>query len=62
VLCLYYTDGSRKQELAQKYKGNLKIRYRYWKSDVDTLKGKYSEEFLSKLSPEEKKKWTSGKL
>ena len=62
VLCLYYTDDSRKQELAQKYKGNLKIKYRYWKSDVDTLKGKYSEEFLSKLSPEEKKKWIEAKL
>jgi len=44
VLCLYYKDDSRKHELAEKYKG--KIKYRYWKSDEDTLKGKYSKEYL----------------
>ena len=42
VLCLYYEDDSRKFELAEKYKRNNKIRYKYWKSDVDTLKGDYS--------------------
>lgn len=58
VLCLYYKDDSRKSELADKYKGQAEIKYRYWKSDEDTLKGNYSEEFLSKMSPEERKKWT----
>ena len=44
VLCLYYKDDSRKHELAKKYKG--KIKYRYWKSNEDTSKGKYSKEYL----------------
>jgi len=43
VLCLYYKDDSRKHVLAEKYKG--KIKYRYWKSDEDTIKGKYSKEY-----------------
>lgn len=55
VLCLYYKDDSRKRELADKYKGQSDVKYRYWKSDEDTLKGNYSEEFLSKKSPEGKK-------
>jgi len=58
VLCLYYSDDSRKTELADKYKGNKKVKYRYWKSDEDTRKGKYSKEFLNSLSPEERKEWT----
>src|SRR5712692_2142570 len=33
VLCLYYSDDSRKGELAQKYQGKNGIKYRYWKSD-----------------------------
>ena len=48
VLCLYYEDDSRRHELAEKYQGMVK--YRYWKSDKDTLEGKYSEEFLSELT------------
>ena len=58
VLCLYYKDDSRKKELADKYKGQADIKYRYWKSDEDTIKGNYSDEFLSKIPPEERKKWT----
>ncbi len=50
VLCLYYKDDSRKNELAQKYQGKNGVKYRYWKSDEDTRKGKYSDEFLSRLS------------
>lgn len=57
VLCLYYKDDSRKNELAKKYKSS-KVKYRYWKSDQDTIQGNYSEEFLSQLSPEERKQWT----
>src|SRR3989338_581299 len=53
VLCLYYSDDFRKSELADKYKGNQKIKYRYWKSNEDTLKGNYSEQFLSTLSKKE---------
>ena len=46
VLCLYYRDDSRRNELAIKYQGKNGIRYRYWKSDEDTAKGKYSKEYL----------------
>lgn len=62
VLCLYYSNDSRKFELAEKYKSNQKVKYRYWKSDEDTLKGKYSEEFLEKLSQKERMKWTKQKI
>lgn len=62
VLCLYYADDSRKFELANKYKNNPKIKYRYWKSDEDTLEGKYSEQFLKDLSSKERKEWTKSKL
>ena len=61
VFCLYYEDDNRKKELAKKYKSNLKVKYRYWKSDENTLKGNYSEEFLNGLSPEERKQWTRSK-
>lgn len=60
VLCLYYKDDSRKHELAQKYQGRVK--YRYWKSDEDTLKGKYSEEFLDKLNSRQRKEFQKGLL
>jgi len=41
-------DDSRKNELAKKYQEKNGIHYRYWKSDEDTRKGKYSKEFLEK--------------
>ena len=50
VLCLYYKDDSRKHEFAKKYRGRNDLKYRYWKSDSDTLAGKYSKQFLDKLS------------
>ncbi len=59
VLCLYFSDDSRKYKLAEKYRNNQKVKYRYWKGDDDTLKGNYSEEFLSKLSKKERKEWTA---
>jgi len=62
VLCLYYEDDSRKHELAQKYRGNDRVKYRYWKSDEDTLKGRYSEEFLSKLGDRQRKEFEKGLL
>jgi len=51
VLCLYYKDDSRKHELARRYCNQQNVRYRYWKSDEDTHRGKYSEQFLKGLSP-----------
>jgi hypothetical protein len=51
VLCLYYKDDSRKHELAKKYRGRNDLKYRYWKSDSDTLAGKYSKQFLNELLP-----------
>ena len=45
VLCLYWTDDSRKHELAGRYKAMANVRYRYWKSDADTRAGKYSDQF-----------------
>jgi hypothetical protein len=61
VLCLYYEDDSRKDELAERNKQDYGVKYRYWKSDADTLKGKYSKEFLDKLPEEEKRHFTSQK-
>jgi hypothetical protein len=61
VLCLYYGDDSRKQELFDRNKQEYGVKYRYWKSDADTLRGKYSKEFLDKLPDSEKKHFTSQK-
>lgn len=49
VLCLYYKDDSRKNELAEKYQEKNGVHYRYWKADEDTRKGKYSKQFLNSL-------------
>jgi hypothetical protein len=61
VLCLYYKDDSRKHELAERNKQEYGVKYRYWKSDEATLKGQYSQEFLSKLSKSEREQFTSEK-
>lgn len=62
VLCLYFQDDSRKYELAERHGEQYSdTKYRYWKSDEDTLKGKYSEEFLSKLDGEDKQHFTTDK-
>ena len=53
VLCLYNENDSRKQELAKKYQEKNGIKYRYWKSDKDTLKGKYSKQFLDETRRKE---------
>ncbi len=55
VLCLYYKNDSRKHELAEKYRGWSESKYRYWKSDSDTIAGKYSKQFLDKLSSNNQK-------
>jgi len=49
VLCLYSENDSRKDELAEKYQGKNGIEYKYWKSNEDTLKGKYSKQYLDNL-------------
>jgi len=61
VLCLYDTDDSRKLELAEKYKENGAVKYRYWKTDADTIQGSYSEQFLKTLTPKEREEWTRNK-
>jgi len=62
VLCLYYKDDSRKHELAERNKQEYAVKYRYWKSDFDTLSGKYSKDFLSKLKPKDRAHFTESKL
>ncbi len=59
VLCLYYEDDSRKHELGTKYRGRQDLKYRYWKSDQDTRQGKYSKEFLDRLSPKDRELFES---
>ncbi len=39
-------------------KGKNIGQYRYWKNDLDTLRGKYSAEFLSKLSSKQRSQFT----
>ncbi len=58
VLCLYYKDDSRKHELAQRNRQEYGVKYRFWKTDEATLRGQYSEEFLSKLSESDKRRFT----
>ena len=58
VLCLYYKDDSRKYELAKRNEQEYKAKYRYWKSDEDTRKGQYSDEFLNKLSKDNRDYFT----
>jgi hypothetical protein len=62
VLCLYYRDDSRKQELAEKYQEKNGIKYRYWKSDEDTRKGKYSQEFLDKMKTDPQKRFKTNMI
>jgi len=48
VLCVYDSEPKLRLELRQ-YADEKSIRYRYWKSDEETLSGKYSPEFLRQL-------------
>jgi hypothetical protein len=51
VLCLYYEDDSRKYELSERHRQLYHdVEYRYWKSDIATLRGEYSQEYLEKLN------------
>jgi len=58
VLCLYYSDDSRKHELAERNEEEYGIKYRYWKSDEATLRGEYSQEFLEGLKESNKRHFT----
>jgi len=62
VLCLYYKDDSRKTELAERNKQEYGVKYRYWKSDMATLQGQYSKEFLDKLSKTDRRYFTEPKI
>ena len=61
VLCLYYENDSRKSELAERAK-EYGVKYRFWKSDVDTDRGRYSPEFLAKLSSRDRARFTRGEV
>ena len=62
VLCLYFENDSRKNELADRNKREYGVKYRYWKSDLDTRKGKYSKEFLGKLRKSDREDFVKSKL
>jgi hypothetical protein len=44
VLCLYWDSSDRGAELAMRYKDRVDIKYRWWKSNEDTRRGKYSKQ------------------
>ena len=48
VLCVYDTRPKLKDKLKE-YADFKEIHYRYWKSDKDTIEGRYSNEFLNNL-------------
>lgn len=51
VLCLYYKDASRRNELRDRMKKEYpEVRGVFWKTDSDTLSGKYSEKFKKDIS------------
>ena len=58
VLCLYYSDDSRKYELAERNEKDYSVKYRYWKSDEATLRGDYSKEFLDRLNKSDREYFT----
>lgn len=53
-LFIYDSKPKLKIEL-RNYADEKTIRHRYWKSDDDTLKGKYSNKFIESLSSTERK-------
>jgi len=52
-LCVYDKEPRFKNEM-KSYADEINIKYRYWKSNEDTRNGKYSKEFLSHRTPENK--------
>ena len=56
VLCVYWKDDSRKNEMKK-----LETKYVYfggWKSNSDTFSGKYSQKFLKSVPEEDRKIYT----
>ena len=60
VLCLYYADDSRRDELADRNRLQHGCKYRYWKAGADTYAGRYSPTFLSQLSPTQRSRFQLG--
>ena len=60
VLCLYAHNDERKRELADRNRRiyveemSLESTYRYWKSNADTLAGRYSDQFVGGLTAEQR--------
>lgn len=54
VMCLYHKDEARKTELLKRYKDSRSVKYRFWKSNEDTLKGKYSERYQKTIRAEKR--------
>jgi hypothetical protein len=50
VLCLYYSDGNRHDELKAKYRERIGVRYVRWKSDDATARGDYAAGFHLRLA------------
>lgn len=49
VLCLYYANDARGPELMERYKDMAGVNFRWWKSDEDTLAGRYSQQHKEAL-------------
>ena len=45
VLCVYWLNDLRKHELKRKYGDREDIMYRWWKSNADTMQGRYSKQY-----------------
>lgn len=52
VLCLYAVCDERKWELYGRYAGEPNVAYRFWKSNADTLAGKYRTPLYDERSDE----------
>ena len=52
-LCVYDKEPRFKREM-KSYADEINIKYRYWKSNESTMNGKYSKEFLSHRTAENK--------
>jgi hypothetical protein len=54
VLCLYWNDNSRLNELQKRYLNIEKLSVVNWKTQDDSLQNKYSDRFLNSLTDKEK--------
>ena len=58
VLCVYDKEPRFKDQMKM-YADEINIKYRWWKSDEDTIKGKYSKEFLEAVKANRKRTQSS---